>query len=129
MKNKKKVLIGGILAVIIFGAGLFGGKVFGNSSWSTTVINSANATLAKTGSEKAKELAANTNLSREMQALFQSEIEAQQRELEQLLEEYYRMRLEGLADTSEYKEVGDRIEAIKRTLVNRYKSEIDAIFE
>ncbi|MGG0667830.1 hypothetical protein ABE073_04790 [Lederbergia citrisecunda] len=129
MKNKKKVLIGGILAVSIFSVGLFGGTALGNSSWSTSVVNSANSLLVKAGQDKTKQLATTTDVGKQMQQLMQPEIEAQQRELERLLEEYYQMKLAGLTETDEFKAVEGQIDAIKRALLNRYKNEIDSIFE
>lgn len=128
MKIKKKV-IGGILAVTIFGAGLFGGKALGNSSWSTSALNKANADLVKTGKAKTDELASKTDLNKQMQTLIQPEIEAQQAELARLLEEYYLMKLDGLTETAEYKDIEKRISDIKNALLSRYKDQIDTIFE
>lgn len=130
MKITKKKVLAGILAASIFTVGMFAGNTaLGNSSWSTSIVNTANATLVKTGSDKIKELATGTNIDAEMKNLMQPEIESQQSELERLLEEYYQMKLDGLTDTPEFKEVEGRIEAIRQALFDRYKSEIDAIFE
>lgn len=130
MKNMKKNVIGGIIAVILFGGGLFlGGNVLGSNDWTTSVISSATTTISKAGENKAKELAANTNIGEQMKQVLAPEIEAQQKELERLLEDYYQMKLNGLTDTAEYKQVEEHIAKIRQTLYTRYKQQIDAIFE
>lgn len=57
------------------------------------------------------------------------EIQAQQDELQRLLEEYYQMKVDGLESTAEYKELENQIEIIKQDVLTRYKSEIDSAFD
>lgn len=129
MKKITKVIIGTGLVVTLSIGGLFANNKYGASdSWVNQIISQAGDDMALTGFNKTEELLSDGSITGQMKIMLDPEIAAQQKELERLLEEYYRMKIEGLTDTEEYKAVEEQIARIKETTLNHYKKEIDAAF-
>lgn len=128
MKNIKKVLlIVALLGVFLVG-GLFAGAKFGAStSWNNEVLSLANTAIGGTGYQKKEELI-DKDITGEMKKMLDPKIAEEQAALEKMMEDYYQMKLDGLADTPEFAELESRIAGIKVDIFNRYKSDIDAIF-
>ena len=130
MKKFKKIAIITALALGVSAGALFTGVKIGasNINWVDQIIRQANSGMAQTAANKTEQLLADDSISGQMKIMLDPEIEAQEKELERLLEEYYRMKLDGLTDTDEFKAVQDRIGQIKQTTLEYYKKEIDAAF-
>ena len=64
----------------------------------------------------------------QMKTVLDPKIAEEQAELERLLEEYYRMKVEGLTDSPEFKKVEADIEKIRQNAYNRFTKEIDTLF-
>lgn len=45
-----------------------------------------------------------------------------------MMDEYFAMKVAGLTDSQEFKDLEARIEAIRLQIFERYKGEIDAVF-
>lgn len=129
MKNVKKkigivVLVGGFAI-----GGLFVGDKFGAStSWVNDIINQAGTDLDATASDKTNELLKSNSISDQMRSILSPEIEAQQAELEKLLEDYYQLKIAGLTNTEDFKATQLKIQQLRTTMLTRYKKEIDAAF-
>lgn len=129
MKNIKKKIGIVVLAGGLVTGGLFVGDRYGAStSWVNDIINQAGTDLDSTASGKTSELLKSNSISDQMRSILSPEIEAQQRELEQLLEDYYQMKIAGLANTEDFKAVQLKIQQLRGTMLARYKKEIDAAF-
>jgi hypothetical protein len=124
---KKKLLLTLLSAAILIGTFFIGSKIGASSTWSTEVINQASIDISATGYNKKNELIA-TDVSGQMKMLLEPKIEEEQAELERLLEEYYKLKLAGLADTDQYKVVEKQIEGITQIIYERYKKELDTAF-
>lgn len=126
---KKKFLFGGLGVVLLAGAFLAGSYVNGAADWKSEVINSANTELGRAGYNKKQELLNDPNaITNGMKNALLPEIEAQQKELERLLEEYYQLKLKGLTSSDQFKDIEKRIAEIRQSIFERYKKEIDQAF-
>jgi hypothetical protein len=128
MKNHKKIIVIGIGLVSIFAIGTYTGA---NSSWFTTAINDANSKISQAGWDKKEEIIIKSaeEIDQKVQESIGFEIDTQSAELQKMLEDYYQMRLDGLENSPEYLELERQIEEIKNGAYDRFKLEIDAIFD
>ncbi|MGB6406629.1 MAG: hypothetical protein WBF39_04085 [Planococcus donghaensis] len=125
---KKKLLFVALLVSVLI-AGLFlGSKSGASSDWSNELTSIVNKELGATGFEKKEEIL-QSDVTAEMKETLDPKIAAEQAELEAMLEAYYQMKLDGLTDTAEYAALEAQIEAIKLNIFNRYKAEIDTMFD
>ncbi|WP_144509882.1 hypothetical protein [Bacillus sp. FJAT-22090] len=128
MKNTKKVLLVVALLLVFLVGGLFAGsKIGANSSWTNEIVTLANKQISAAGFAKKEELK-QRDLTDNMKQMLDPKIAEEQAELERLLEEYYRLKLEGLEDSPEFKKVESDIEKIRTNVFNRYKEELDLLF-
>lgn len=126
---KTKLLIMVLAAMVLVLGGLFTGSQFGAStSWTNELTSKANADLGRAGYDKKEEILGK-DITAEMAKVLDPKIAEEQAELERMLEEYYRMRLNGLAQGSEYDELVTRIEGLRISIYNRYTKEIDLMFQ
>lgn len=100
---------------------------YGDSDWTNEVLTEASKSIGNAGYNKKEELK-NLDVTESVKETLNPKIEEEKKELEQMLEEYYQMKINGLTDTQEYKSLEQEIEALKQTIFNRYKSEIDLLF-
>ena len=105
-----------------------GDKYGASNSWGIDIINQAGVDLNSTAKDKTGELLKSNSISDQMRSILSPEIEAQQAELERLLEEYYQLKIQGLTGTAEFKDIQLKIQQTRTTMLNRYKKEIDAAF-
>jgi molecular chaperone GrpE (heat shock protein) len=128
MKNHKKKIVTGIGLVSIFAVGTYTGA---NSSWFTTAINDANSKISQAGWDKKEEIIIKSpeDINKKVQELTGAEIDTKSAELQKMLEDYYQLRLSGLENSPEYLELEKQIEEIKNFSYERFKAEIDAIFD
>jgi hypothetical protein len=126
MKKSFKVVgvtlaLGGIFAI--------GSAVGATSDWKNEVVIEASRQIGGAGFEKKEEILTNADIGSQMKQVLQPTIQQQEDELARLLEEYYNMKLQGLQDTPEFKEIEQQIEQIKVNVYERYRKEIDDAFE
>ena len=128
MKNIKKVAIITVAVLVLLFIGLFTGTKYGaNSSWTNEIVTQAGSQLNQAGMNKKDQLA-KQDLTGQMKTVLDPKIAEEQAELERLLEEYYRMKVEGLTDSPEFKKVEADIEKIRQNAYNRFTKEIDTLF-
>jgi hypothetical protein len=125
MKKSVKVMLGVTVVAGVFGSGAYAGA---NNSWTNEVVSEASKEIGAAGYNKKEEIIGR-DVDGEIKGLLNPEIDKQASELEKLLEEYYQMRLDGLSETPEFKEVEGKIADLKVSIFNRYKSDIDEMFE
>jgi rhamnose utilization protein RhaD (predicted bifunctional aldolase and dehydrogenase) len=127
----KKYLKYIVVVVVLIGVFSFGAFTGASSDWKSEVINEASQILNGKGYEKKAELVGRDgeNVEAEMKAAINPEIVASQEELARLLEEYYQFKIDGLTESEEFAQLESRIEQIKGAVLERYKGEIDQIFE
>lgn len=128
----KKFLLG--IGVSVLGLGLaFGGGVVATKAttdWQTNAINKAQSDLKQQAYDKANVLSnqASTDINAKVNAAVSDEMKAKQDELNQLMEQYYQMKLNGITNTAEFKSVEDQITKIQQWALDQYKSQIDQTF-
>lgn len=128
MINKKKVALTVVLVFVLLFGGLFvGSKIGANSSWTSEIATLANQKINAAGFAKKEELK-NSDITGQMKLMLDPKIAEEQAELEKMLEEYYRMKLEGMEGSPEYVQLEKDIEKIKLNSYNRYIKEIDSLF-
>jgi hypothetical protein len=135
MKMNKKVLkVSGVVLVgaLVFGGGFFANQVKTNATtdWKTDATNAANSALGQSGyneKEKLKSSAPN-DINNVVQNKINAEVQAQQADLQNLLDQYYQDKLNGLTDTAEFKSLEAQIVQIKENIKDRYTAEIDQVF-
>lgn len=124
----KKLLIIGGLAVVVLVGGLFAGaKIGADTDWTNEVLGSASKIISSAGFNKKEEILSR-DLSEEVKSALDPKIAEEEAKLESMLEEYFQMKVNGMTDTVEYKELEKSIESIKAIIFDRYKKEIDLIF-
>lgn len=129
MKNiKRNIVIVALLLVFLLGGLLIGGKYGASNNWSSELSNFAAIQLNSAGLKKTTQLLENTDITSQMKHALSPEIEAQERELERLLEEYYQLKISGLTGSADYKALEAKIKSLKNTMLARYKEEIDKSF-
>lgn len=129
MKKAIKVALGAVVLTGVFTLGAFtSSKIDAATSWSSTVLNNANAKLGKVGYDKKNELL-NRSLDDAVLNEFDDILLEEQRKLELLLEEYYKLQVAGLTDSEEFKTIEGQIGTLREQIFNRYKTEIDNLFK
>ena len=125
MKKSIKAIIG---AGVLAGAFITGNIASGAQvSWTTSVEGEANERISKAGFDTKEELLNEAqSLPGVMVEKSDPYIEDYEKELEKMLEEYYKMKVDGLVETEEFKNLEKRMDEIKTTIFNRYKKDIDA---
>ena len=125
MKKSIKAIIG---AGVLVGAFVTGNIASGAQiSWTTSVENEASKRISETGYDTKEELLNEAgSLPEVMVEKADPYIEDYEKELEKMLEEYYKMKVDGLVETEEFKNLEKRMDEIKTTIFNRYKKDIDA---
>ena len=103
-------------------------EVGASSDWTNEVLTEANASIGSAGFNK-KESLKEQSITENVKETLSPMIEEEKKELEQMLQDYYDMQLQGLTDTEEYRILEGKIEELKISVFNRYKSEIDQLFQ
>ncbi|MEX0596603.1 MAG: hypothetical protein WD512_08885 [Candidatus Paceibacterota bacterium] len=127
MKKKASIIL--TVLILVSGAFYVGSNTKATFSWDTEVINNANSEIGKAGYDKKNEIIENADIASEMAAILDPKLEAEKAELQDLLDQYYQMKLDNLSESAEFKEIEARIEIIKQNIYNRYTAEIDLLFE
>ncbi|MCP1159311.1 hypothetical protein [Bacillus infantis] len=131
MFKKKNFKRNAVTVSLIAGVFVAGGAVGANTDWQSTLKLDATKQIGGAAAKKRDELLSGTDedINDIMKDSLQVEVDQQKAELERLLEEYYQMKLNGLADSPEYKALEQEIAKIKEGVLTRYKADIDAAFE
>lgn len=124
---KKSTKIAGIVLGlgVVFSAGAVTGA---NSNWKTEVVNEASARIGNAGYLKKEELIKNADIGSEMKQILNPAIATQEQEVARLLQEYYNLKLQGLTESEDYKQIEAQLETLKLGVIERYKKDIDALF-
>lgn len=129
MKKKAAIKVAGSVLVVgaVFAAGTFTGA---STDWKTTAINNAYSELLDTGNNKTEVLVdkSATDINNTINTAISDNVDAQQVELQKLLDQYYKMKLEGLTLTPEFKALEAQIETIKANVLANFKKQIDEAF-
>jgi len=130
---KRKLVIAGTILTLVGVATL--GNAGGNSAkadetWVNDQLAANNKVIANAGFAKKEELKKNANgdIKATINGKLSPELEKAQSELEKMLEEYYKMKLDGLTDSDEYRFLEQKIYETQNSILDRYKKEIDTIF-
>lgn len=130
---KRKLVIAGTILTLVCVATL--GNAVGNSAkadetWVNDQLAANNKVIANAGFTKKEELKKNANgdIKASINGKLSPELEKAQSELEKMLEEYYKMKLDGLTDSDEYRFLEQKIYETQNSILDRYKKEIDTIF-
>jgi hypothetical protein len=128
MNKKVLKIIGGVLiASLIFGVGNFTGA---STDWQTTSFLKANDIISGAGFDKKEEIAGNAqaDILKKIDSEIGETIETESAELQRLLDQYYKMKLENLDQSPEFLALEKRIAEITDGAYARFKAEIDALF-
>ena len=129
MKKSIKVTLGAVVLTGVFTLGVFtSSKIDAATSWSSSVLNNANAKLGKAGYEKTQQILAR-DIGQAVIGEFDDTLSEEERQLELLLEEYYRLKVAGLTDGEEFKNIENQIGTVREQIFNRYKGDIDKLFK
>ena len=128
MKKKVSVLFVAAVVAILIGGLFVGSKIGASTGWSNELATLANSELGATGFQKKEEILGN-DITEEMKEVLDPKINSEQAELEAMLESYYQMKLDNLQGTPEYAALELQIENLKLSIFNRYKADIDKMFE
>lgn len=125
----KKVLIFVAAGVVLVGGGVFFGSTQSgaSSSWINELTSKANTELGQAGYAKKEEIL-DKDLTAEMAVVLDPKIAEEEAALEKMLEEYYQLKLQGLQESAQFAELEAKIETIRISIFNRYKTEVDAMF-
>lgn len=130
MKKGLKVtgLALGILSVATIG-GYFGASAT-TGNWKTDVINDSYSGFLDVASSKVNSLTQDIDgdIDKKVQSEIGSTVDNQEKELQRLLDEYYQLKLDGFADTDEFKELEEKIKTIRQNVYESYKKQIDDAF-
>lgn len=128
MKNIKKVTVIVLAALVLLAGGIiFGSTVGANSNWQSDLNLAAQREIDASGHELVQEFK-QQGLTEQMKTAIDPKIAEEQAELERLLNEYYRMKIEGLTETPEFAELEAKVEELRRLAYKRFTGEIDAMF-
>jgi hypothetical protein len=122
------------VAAVILGLGVVFavGNLSGNASldWSQNAQNRAYNELLDTKKEVVGELLDDTagDITNTLDSEVTSTVDTNADELRRLMEEYYRMRLEGLRNTPEFLALEQKINEIMMNIYGSYKTEVDNAF-
>lgn len=99
--------------------------------WKTDAVNDSYSRMIDVANNTKNELTKDVNgdIAKSIQTNVEKTIEEQEKELKDLLEQYYQMKLDGVVNTEEYKRVENQIKQIKEDLVVTYKKRIDDEFK
>jgi hypothetical protein len=113
---------------VVFAAGTFTGNA--NLDWSQNAQNRAYSELLETRNEVVGELLDDTatDITQTLDGEVTSTVDANAEELRRLMEEYYRMKLEGLSDTPEFRALEQKIEELMLGVYGSYKTQVDNAF-
>ena len=127
MKKSTKITLISLSMVITFGIGTYAGAT---SSWSNDVINDAYSKISRAGYDKKEQLIKNTDdkITNKVKSDFANQVEDKKDSVEQQLENYYNQKLDGVKNTTEYKNTEKQIDNIEQGVVDSYKKEIDQAF-
>lgn len=132
MRKSVKITLGLTLAAGVFSAGFFGKDIstHASSDWQTSEANKAQAEMQKTASDTTTSLSngVSTDINSTIDSQVSAEIKKQQDELNQLLQQYYDLKLQGLTDTQQYKDLVAKIDYYKQWAFDNYKQQIDQAF-
>jgi hypothetical protein len=132
LKKPLKIILGTTLGLGVFATGLFSQQVYtkATTDWKTNTINTASSTIGDSGYQKKQQLvnSATTDINAKIQQDITPEIDAQKADLEKLLDQYYQMKLDGLENSQDYKDLQNKITSLKNTYYNAYVQEIDKAF-
>lgn len=133
MNKGIKLTLGIVAGLGIFGAGMFGKdtvKTFAGSSWSTNAENAAYGELIDTANSTKNELVSNidSDVNSKINTAIGSSVDEQQAELARLLEEYYKMKLDGMTESEQFKQLEQRIRDIQQNVLESFKNQIDQEF-
>lgn len=125
----KKVLAASVVGIVLLAGGVFLGssQSGASSSWINELTSKANTELGQAGYAKKEEIL-DKDLTAEMAAVLDPKIAEEEAELEAMLQEYYELKLQGLSEGTEFKALEAKIETLKISIFNRYKTEVDAMF-
>lgn len=126
---KKSIKVTGVILGLgtIFGLGTLTGA---STDWATNAQNAAYSELLDTASTKTTALTKNTDedITNKINTEIESTVDEQQAELQKLLDQYYQMKLDGLTNTPDFKALEDQIAAIKQSVFEAYRKQIDEAF-
>lgn len=130
----KRKLIAGITIVTLVGIATLGqvggNKAEADGTWVNDQLAENNAAIAGAGYEKKEEIKQNANgdIKDTINGKLEPKVKTAEEELQEMLDEYYRLKLEGMTESPEYKYLEEQIEKTKLSILDRYKKEIDTIF-
>lgn len=107
------------------------GTVVGaTTDWKTGVINSAYSGFLDVASSKTNELTNDVDgdINKKVQNEIKGSVEENEAELQKLLDQYYQLKLEGFANTEEYRALEKQITDIRQNVYESYKKRIDDAF-
>ncbi|MEI2465135.1 hypothetical protein [Niallia taxi] len=134
MRAKKLLVVGGTLLTLAGVAVV--GQVGGNSeaeasgTWVNDQLAANNKTIANAGYEKKEEIikSSDEDIKNTINGKLDGKVKTAEEELQEMLDQYYQMKLDGLEDSEEYKYLEQQIAITKKSIYDRYVKEVDAIF-
>lgn len=127
MKKKVAILVVAIVAAFLIGGIFIGSQIGASSGWSNELTSEVNKQLGAVGFEKKEEIL-QSDITAEMKEVLDPKIAEEEAALKKMLEEYYELKLQGLENSPEFAELEKKIEQIRLSIFNRYKVEIDSMF-
>jgi hypothetical protein len=132
MKKPVKIAIISVLGLGVFASGFIGKGIVSHagSSWSTTAENTAYSELLSTGNTTKNDLVSNidSDVNTTIDNAIQNTVDDQQKQLADLMKQYYQMKLDNLTNTPEYAALEQKIKDIQQNLLATFKSQIDQEF-
>lgn len=133
MKKGIKIGVSVVAGLGIFSAGLFGKdavKTLAGSDWISSAQNNAYSELLTTANQKQDEIVKNidSDVSEKVNSAIGNTVDEQQAELQRLLDEYYKMKLDGLENTPEFQSLEQKIKDIQSSVLAAFKEKIDQEF-
>jgi DNA-binding ferritin-like protein (Dps family) len=113
---------------VVFAAGTFTGNA--SLNWKQNAENRAFNELLEVRNETQAEILDDTatDITTTIDNGITDTVDTTADELKRLMEEYYRMKLEGLTDSPEFKDLEARIETLMNNIYGSYKTEVDKVF-
>lgn len=134
MNVKRILVIGGTLLTLVGVATV--GQVGGNGeaeasgTWVNDQLATNNKSIAGAGYEKKEELiqSSDEDIKNTINGKLDGKVKTAEEELQEMLEQYYQMKLDGLESSAEFKYLEQQIAITKKSIYDRYVKEVDAIF-
>jgi hypothetical protein len=132
---KKPVKVAAVIlgVGVAFVLGTQGKTIITNASldWSSNAQNRAYNELLSTKNQVASDLLTDTStdITNTLSSEVDSQVDTNADELRRLMDEYYRLRLEGLSDTPQFRELEQKINQIMMSLYGSFKTEVDNAFK